>query len=147
LPVADNEQLRPVAHAVVPGQQAWPEPPQDSQVPPASAPRPAQARPLWQLPPAQQAAPLAPQLSQVAGWPPPGALQPRPVLQVWLAQQAWPWPPQGLHILTPPPAASDATAAQISEAVWQTPPPPPPPAQHTCPSAPQATHRLLVQLR
>jgi hypothetical protein len=87
-PLADSEQPRPVAHAGVLGQQAWPEPPQDWQVPPASAPRPAQARSLWQLPPAQQPWPMAPQLSQVAGWPPPGALQPSPALQVWLAQQA-----------------------------------------------------------
>jgi hypothetical protein len=50
-------------------------------------------------------------------------------------------------MLVLPPPASEVTAAQISEAVWQMPPPPPPPVQHTCPSPPQATHRLLVQRR
>jgi hypothetical protein len=88
LPVVESEQVRPVVHAGLLGQQAWPEPPHNPQIPPASAPRPRQPMPLWQLPPAQHAAPLAPQLWQVAGWPPPGALQPRPALQVWLAQQA-----------------------------------------------------------
>jgi hypothetical protein len=39
-------------------------------------------------------------------------------------------------MLVPPPPASDATAAQTSEAVWHW-LVPAPPAQHTCPSPPQ----------
>jgi hypothetical protein len=147
-PLADSEQLRLTPHVGSLGQQAWPGPPHDTQVLPASTPCPAQARPLWQLSPAQQAWPEPPQLSHVAGWPPPGALQPKPALQASLAQQVWPLPPQGLHMLAAPPPASDATAAQTSEEVWQIPPPPPPPpVQQACPSAPQAAHRLLAQRR
>ena len=99
-------QTKPVLHASPPPvveQQAWPEPPQGSQVVdvPAAPPAPpapprcvTQLLPAWQMSPAQQAPPAAPHAMHVRGALPGGFAQAKPALHALLLQQTWLAPPQ-----------------------------------------------------
>ena len=83
-------QLKPTLQVLVAPQQAWPAPPQTSQVPGLPLRMPTQPSPVEHgVAPGQQACPEEPHASQLLAPPPPAGagLQRKPALQALFAQQ------------------------------------------------------------